>query len=178
MAVRKKTNKIIDQITSDKTKEEKNKTLEKINSILTEEPEELFEYINITDTENMFLQVYGQEDKIQQIQVKPRGTVWLNKKDILHYKNDPRFIMGRIIPLDEKGVQEQVKTATNTMTNLQVENIIKISKSIDDLLSRMKKVTSIVTAKRFLNIIKKLDKPNSWVTGIENFIKNLQKEQI
>ena len=81
----------------------------------------IIEYRNVTERERMFLEIFGDETEREIKQVAPNETVYLSDKDIRKYKDDVRFLEGRIVPVGS----EQEVASTHEISDIMTPNQIK-----------------------------------------------------
>ena len=150
--------------------------LEEIDSIINKELPRLFEYKNITDSEIIWLEIYGDQNRRKPVGVAPKEIVFLNDEDIIHYKRDPRFIEGHIVPVESELTDTDVTTVSNTMSDEQIKKIIEKTITIEEFVSKLEYVTSAITFNRVISLCKVMDKPYSWISSLEEIYKDIFKK--
>jgi hypothetical protein len=146
------------------------------------------EYKNVTDGETMFITV-GRTDLRdgKATKVLPGKSVFLNPDDIDFYKEDVRFVKGRIRKATIDTLLSGNIEVRDDMSEIEIQVFVERVTSAKSLGNKMKSLTSITTVSGILDQCKKQDKPyslietclrkvNSLSDRMEIDIKNMKKD--
>jgi hypothetical protein len=148
------------------------------------------EYRNVTPGETIFLTIERTERNPEgrPIMVSPSKSVFLNEDDIEFYKNDARFVRGRIRPAGVDTVLAGDIQVRDDMSDLEIQVFIEKMETAKVLGNKLKPLASITTVSGILDQCKKQDKPYSLIEtclrklntlskGMSIEIKNAKKDE-
>jgi ethanolamine utilization cobalamin adenosyltransferase len=138
-------------------------------------PDELIltEYKNVTEKELIWMEIYGEDDKLHPVSLLPQKTIFLSERDIRKYRDDQRFLEGRVVPVGSEQEIILTKNASDIMTDEQIHYFIKNVLSAEELNSYLDKVNSISTITRMIKEAKEQDKSYSFVSLLDKKMEEL-----
>jgi hypothetical protein len=139
----------------------------------------LVEYKNVSKNETMYFEIFGDETERVMVKLNPGDIAFFNAKDIRRYKNDVRFLEGRIVPLNSEQDYSNTNTLENIMSDIRIEYFIKNVNDIELLEKQLENITNTNTVERLLNKAKEVSnlKTYAYVLLLENKLKELYKER-
>jgi len=134
----------------------------------------IIEYRNVTERERMFLEIFGDEAEREIKQVAPNETVYLSDKDIRKYKDDVRFLEGRIVPVGSEQEVASTHEISDIMTPNQIKFFIKNTETSEALKEKIKDLRSRETVRRLLIEAKSQDRSYSFIVSLEDKLKEVE----
>ena len=150
-----------------KTKNTREGNTSQTTRIIQEVIEKTYEYINLTNltdqAEIMYFEV-GMGDHAVVKKVLPGQSIWFSQLDLDKYfaMQDTRFLERRIIPKNADGGIVDNITASDDLSEMEIEILVKETEKSTSFRGKISKVNSVSTLKLFLNFIEKHDKPLSF----------------
>jgi hypothetical protein len=147
------------------------------------------EFKNVTIGETIFITT-GRNDRSEgrPTRVDPGKSAFLTPDDLDFYRDDPRFVKGKIRKAGLDTILAGDIKVRDDMSDIEITVLVEKTKDARSLGNKMKPLTSITTVSGILDACKKQDKPFSFIETclrklntlsdrMEIDIKNMKKDE-